>query len=337
MLFFTKKIDIILSRINDYEWTDANIKMNIVSHIVYPIVLAQSANAYRTHKRQVALFNGKQLLLIGLCGALPDLIYPHLALSSRYTSIFHSLWFVAAAFFLAFLLVRKFPKFRSLIYFCWLAACLHLLCDMITGGINLYAPFGNKVIGDSYIPLKYWLSLDVTGVLFLVPAVLYTRNPTRARSFVFVTALAVAVSGASLAFISLDQETFFLKKTRAADLDPEEFMEAERLADDLFAKWQAGSFKSLSSAFADEVRIEQTPERQESDFKRIQRRFGDYQAIIFVELIAARFYFPRVAVFRFKGSFSRMSQQPEIWIVFNSNGKVSDFGIRERFNEKFLY
>ena len=214
-LLFNMKIGIIPSRIKLFVWADANIKMNIVSHIVYPIVFAQSANVYRKHKRQVALFNWRQLFLIGLCGALPDLMFPHLTWSGRYTSIFHSVWFLAAAFFLAFLLARKFQKFRGLIYFCWLAACFHLLCDMITGGINLYAPFGDRVVGDSYIPLKYWISLDVTGILFLMPAILYNRCRAHARSFVFVAALTIAIGGALLAFSSLDQETFFLKKTNA--------------------------------------------------------------------------------------------------------------------------
>ncbi len=52
--------------------------MNIVSHIVYPIVSAQSANVYRAHKQKTSFFNWKHLLLIGLCGGLPDILSPNM-------------------------------------------------------------------------------------------------------------------------------------------------------------------------------------------------------------------------------------------------------------------
>jgi hypothetical protein len=76
--------------------------MNIVSHVLYPMAFAQSADAYRSHNGKAAFFNWKNLLLIGLFGGLPDIITPHINLESRHDSFSHSIWFLLAALFVSF-------------------------------------------------------------------------------------------------------------------------------------------------------------------------------------------------------------------------------------------
>ena len=154
-------------------------RMNVISHIVYPVVFAQSANIYGIHKRNTRFFHWKYLLLIGLCGGLPDILSPHLALGARYNSFTHSLWFLLVTLVSAFFLARKFQKYKTVIYFCWFAVLFHLLCDMVAGGINLLAPFGEMIIGRHYLPFDLWIPLDIAGVLFLIIPPLYNRCPVR--------------------------------------------------------------------------------------------------------------------------------------------------------------
>jgi hypothetical protein len=142
--------------------------MTIVSHIIYPIVAAQSANIYRVHSGKPSLFNWKQLLIIGLCGGLPDILSPHVRLADRYESFAHSLWFFLVAIFLSAMLSIKLHKYQKLICFCLGAITLHLVGDMIAGGINIFAPFGVMIIGKYYILPRYWISLDLIGILFLL-------------------------------------------------------------------------------------------------------------------------------------------------------------------------
>jgi hypothetical protein len=147
--------------------------MNIVSHIIYPIMTAQAANVYGVHCRKPSLFNWKHLLIIGLCGGLPDIVSPHFRLAARYKSLSHSLWFLVLALIISGALSAIFRKHKTLICFCFGAAALHLAGDMIAGGINLYAPFGRKIVGKYYIPSRYWILLDLIGILFLLMLSLY--------------------------------------------------------------------------------------------------------------------------------------------------------------------
>jgi hypothetical protein len=147
--------------------------MNIVSHIIYPVIAAQTANVYRVCRDKPSYFTGKQLLLIGLCGGLPDILSPHLRLTARYQSASHSLGFLIFALLASVLLSIIFRKYQKLILFCFFAIALHLVCDMVAGGINLYAPFGRMIVGKYFIPPRYWIALDLLGILLLVVLSLY--------------------------------------------------------------------------------------------------------------------------------------------------------------------
>jgi hypothetical protein len=310
--------------------------MNIVSHILYPIAFAQSADAYRTYNRKAAFFNWKHLLLIGLSGGLPDILYPHLHLGSRYHSFTHSLWFLLAALSISFMLAWRFKFHRALIYFCLFALLFHLLCDMIAGGINIFAPSGKMIIARNYIPARYWIPLDVTALLFFCLFCLYSKCRARVRSIFLISGLVVGIGGAGLAFSKLDSETFFLKRISASQMSLVQLEKAQRVYA-LFEKWQAGTFEHLSNEYTEEIRRAMTPEFQESFFRKATRSFGDYQGIAFAEMVTARFNYPHILIYRFKASFSRTLQQPEIRISFDTNGKISSFSWSDKFNDRLMY
>ena len=67
--------------------------MNVISHAVYPVLIAQSVNLYRVYHRAPSAFKAKSLLLIGICGGLPDILSPHLGLEDRISGlIFREKW-----------------------------------------------------------------------------------------------------------------------------------------------------------------------------------------------------------------------------------------------------
>jgi hypothetical protein len=310
--------------------------MTIVSHVLFPLVFAQSANGYRTQSRLPRFFDWKNLLFIGLAGGLPDILSPHLYLESRYSSLTHSVWFLLTAIILSASFAWRLKKFRALIGFCIFAVSLHLLCDMVSGGINLLAPFGNMIVGRYYVRTRYWIALDVAAILFFSLSCLYGQYRARARAFVLFSGLAICIGGAVLAFLKLDTENFFLKRISASKMNPVQLENAQQAAHTLFTKWQAGTYEPLSTEFTEEMRGTMTPQWQRSFVKQIGGAVGDYEGISFVEMVAPRFGYPRIVLCRFKGSYSRTLQRPEIRFTFDSNGKISGFHWFDRFNDRLM-
>ena len=101
-----------------------------------------------------------------------------------------------------------------------------------------------------------------------------------------------------------------------------------QLVGSLYDKWQNGTFEPVGDEFTTEMQKGLSPELQKQSFEQIRAIFGDYQGMTFVEVLTARFLFPRGTVYRFKGSYSRASAQPEIRVVFDSAGKVSGLWIK---------
>lgn len=141
--------------------------MFVPTHFSLPVIAAEAVNIFSVKKHKKLLFNKIQILIIGICGVLPDVIDPHLFLEARYTSWTHTIWF-----FLGFLIITApfLLKYRPLIVMCWAAAGLHLLCDMVSGGIVLFYPWG-KSMGSYFFSPVYWLLLD--AVTITIGALMY--------------------------------------------------------------------------------------------------------------------------------------------------------------------
>jgi hypothetical protein len=310
--------------------------MNVISHIVYPVLFAQTANGLRIHKREAPLFSKKQLLLIGIGGALPDILSPHLGLQERYESFWHSLWFVLLIAVSVLILSRMIPRHRRLIYFCAFATAFHLICDMIAGGINLYGPFGRLVMGRYFVPFQYWIPLDMAGILLLLVAFAYSACPLRARPFILASGSVLAICGTGIAFTAFDIETVLAKRIPASEINRSQADEAMRAWDALLTRWQKGAFEPAPNDFTAKMREALTPQNQKKFYEQMRRTYGDYRELVLVEAVMPRFYFPRMTVYRFKGTFSNTSHRPEIDIVFDRTGKVSGLMFREKWKNKIL-
>ena len=158
--------------------------MFVFTHALLPVFAAQAAQGISLATRRRVLFaEPKSLMAIGLAGAAPDLLSPHLSLADRYASWTHNLWFLLATIPVIMLLARFFdPASRRLNALClWLAILLHLATDACSNGINWLYPLRNAIIGGPLIPYPLWIWSDLL-FLVLVPttALLIRRLHLRA-------------------------------------------------------------------------------------------------------------------------------------------------------------
>ena len=135
--------------------------MNIFTHALLPVILTNVAT-------KPADWRGRWgLVAIGVAGALPDLLSPHLSLEARMTSWSHGIpcWLILTT---TMVLIAVFSRKRisvRLSLFLSGAYLLHILCDAISGGVNFYYPLGNYVWGRYWVNPIWWIPLDVTCFL----------------------------------------------------------------------------------------------------------------------------------------------------------------------------
>jgi len=160
--------------------------MNTITHALLPAIAAGIINrSYRAKENRRNFFTGKQILLIGVFGAAPDLINPHLTLAARYTSWSHSLiFFIPLILILTTLAFTKFKNNKLLIATLVSAYLLHLICDTISGGIAWLYPLKTDIIGSYIIPATTWIPLDVISILtaYFIFRVFPMRNSLRIKS-----------------------------------------------------------------------------------------------------------------------------------------------------------
>jgi hypothetical protein len=101
-----------------------------------------------------------------------------------------------------------------------------------------------------------------------------------------------------------------------------------QVMDSLYAKWQNGTFETVGDEFTPEMQKGLTPELQKQSFEQISSTFGEFRGMTFVEALTARFLIPRGNVYRFRATYSQSSEQPEIRVVFDSNGKISGLWLK---------
>ena len=135
--------------------------MNIVTHALLPVIVADLVWKVRRGD------GGMGLLWIGLAGALPDLLNPHLTLEARMQSWSHGLPFwgaFSACVMIGSMLSRgRFPT-RLGVLVC-AAYLLHLACDAVSGGVNLLYPYADFVWGRYWVHPVYWVPSDVACLL----------------------------------------------------------------------------------------------------------------------------------------------------------------------------
>ena len=148
--------------------------MTPVSHALLPVFFGRKIISHTNGIPAV-----REVIIIALCGALPDILSPHLSLEARYTALSHTVY--AAAIFSALILsVSIFsPLICRLSGLCILAYTGHIACDMISGGVELFYPSSFHIYGDSYMPHWLWITSD--GLLILYLYLVYRWLPLRKK------------------------------------------------------------------------------------------------------------------------------------------------------------
>lgn len=149
--------------------------MDTITHALAPVIIA------RLTLGKPGWMPRYGLLSIGLAGAMPDLINPHLSLASRMTSWSHGLpfWGGLTVVLLAFAMARPRVLPVRLAVLLSAAYLFHMACDAISGGINWLYPAATFVWGDYYVDPIWWIPLDVVCVLTVY--VMFRLVPLRAK------------------------------------------------------------------------------------------------------------------------------------------------------------
>lgn len=138
--------------------------MDTPTHALIPVIayglMRQKQLIAGTRSEKVGVW--RTALIIGIVGAMPDMMDPHVTLEERLSSWSHSLtaWAGFSVLFAAFSLARQrwwTPMLAlglSLTYFS------HIVGDAIAGGVGWSYPFGDHVIGDYYIIPQWWIPAD---------------------------------------------------------------------------------------------------------------------------------------------------------------------------------
>lgn len=143
--------------------------MNTVTHALLPVIAACLVERTDRGEERNGIFSNREILLLGVFGAGPDLLNPHFSLEARYSSWSHGLPFWAGltlAMLVISLFKRKnFPPGMA-IWFS-VAYLFHQICDLIAGGVAFLYPLDRLVVGGYYVPPQYWAWIDAGCVLFI--------------------------------------------------------------------------------------------------------------------------------------------------------------------------
>ncbi|MES2661378.1 MAG: metal-dependent hydrolase [Verrucomicrobiota bacterium] len=145
--------------------------MDVFTHALAPVILTRLVFGRPTWIRSYGF------LAIGIAGALPDLLNPHLSLEARHTSWSHGLpfWMLITAFFLALTRLKKLKLSWQLAAILSFSYVFHMICDSISGGVDWLYPFGHLLLGNYFVDPVFWVPMDV--VLFLITYYLFRILP----------------------------------------------------------------------------------------------------------------------------------------------------------------
>ena len=142
--------------------------MNTITHALIPLIAAGIyERSYRVDEGRRHLLSIKMLIAVGVFGAAPDILNPHLSLDARYTSWSHGLifWLILTVCISLFSVAKR--KVLPPYMIPWLSGAylLHIICDAISGGVAWSYPFGQSIVGAYYVAPIWWIPLDIA--LFL--------------------------------------------------------------------------------------------------------------------------------------------------------------------------
>ncbi|MGI9244722.1 MAG: metal-dependent hydrolase [Verrucomicrobiales bacterium] len=143
--------------------------MDTPTHALIPVIayglMRQEVLISGTRSEKLAVV--RTAVIVGLVGALPDMVDPHVTLAERLRSWSHCLttWvgFSALLWLISLIQPRwlsaKFALGLSLTYLS------HLFGDAIAGGIGWSYPLSDATIGDYYVHPRWWIPLNYVCVI----------------------------------------------------------------------------------------------------------------------------------------------------------------------------
>ncbi len=135
--------------------------MNVFTHALAPVLICRCLVAKKIPIKPL------HYILIGVAGAMPDLLNPHLSLDARLSSWSHGVpfWLFVSIVFLIASRIKKLRLSTRLAVIFSLSYLLHMICDGISGGLNWLYPWREFVWGDYWVDPLYWIPLDVFCIL----------------------------------------------------------------------------------------------------------------------------------------------------------------------------
>ncbi len=143
--------------------------MYIGTHVCLPVITVVTIDIVRVLRGKQKLISNWQLLLIGIAGFLPDLLWPHFSRIGRLNSWTHTIWFLLILLPLVLLSTRLIMKRKFLLFsfIFWLSAVSHILLDIISGGVRLLFPFNDRITGSYLLSWPLWIRIDILFVILL--------------------------------------------------------------------------------------------------------------------------------------------------------------------------
>lgn len=135
--------------------------MNTLTHALAPVILA---HVVLSRSKRLGAWS---LVAIGVAGALPDLLTPHMTLESRMASWSHGLpcWAAFTGILFVISLLSKQRISNRLAWVLSLSYLFHLICDAVSGGINVLYPVKDFVWGAYWVSPMLWIPLDIVCLL----------------------------------------------------------------------------------------------------------------------------------------------------------------------------
>jgi hypothetical protein len=115
------------------------------------------------------------------------------------------------------------------------------------------------------------------------------------------------------------------EKTPETRVDQTQKAAAEAWATEILRAWSQDQYPLPDSSLSDEMKPGQSKTYQQESDKEIEAVFGDFKSMSYVE---SRTSDPaRFVIYRFRGSFTK-SDQTEVRMVYNLNGKIDGFWVK---------
>jgi len=139
--------------------------VNVITHALLPVTARlltelrkKPLPGYRQQLRECAL--------IGAAGLLPDALDPHVTIGARCSSYSHA-WMstaIAVAGCVVWALIRR--RQTGLALWCAGAYVLHVLGDIVSGGLDFFAT--GHAIGDWWVIPELWPLIDLAAITVFV-------------------------------------------------------------------------------------------------------------------------------------------------------------------------